>query len=124
MAPPQGWGVLVGRFTDEKGNLLNQFPVEVRPLPSEVPLRRVNTYAKGAVNADPYYQENMVLSDLPAGVYKVLINYKDKDVQLFVEIFPGQITYFTFTDENGFEVVPPPVPTLDFLPGTATPVSP
>lgn len=124
MAPPQGWGVLVGRFTDEKGNLLNQFPVEVRPLPSEVPLRRVNTYAKGAVNADPFYQENMVLSDLPAGVYKVLINYKDKDVQLFVEIFPGQITYFTFTDESGFEIVPPPVPTLDFLPGTATPATP
>jgi hypothetical protein len=48
------------------------------------------------------------------------MKYKDKDVQLFVEIFPGQVTYFTFTDKNGFEIVPPPVPTLDFLPGTAT----
>ena len=122
MAPPQGWGVLVGRFTDEKGKLLNQFPVEVRPLPSEVPLRKVLTYAKGAVNPDLYYQENLVLSDLPAGIYKVLIEYNDKNVQLFVEIFPGQVTYFTFTDKDGFEVVPPPVPTLDFLPGTATAV--
>ncbi len=120
MAPPQGWGVLVGRVTDEKGELLNQYPIEVRPLPSEVPLRKVLTYAEGSVNADPYYQENLALSDLPAGIYKVLMNYKDKDVQLFVEIFPGQVTYFTFTDERGFEVVPPPVPTLDFLPGTAT----
>jgi hypothetical protein len=92
----------------------------VRPIPSEVPLRKINTYAEGAVNADVYYQENLVLSDLPAGIYKVLLNYKDKDVQLFVEIFPGQVTYFTFTDKNGFEIVPPPAPTLDFLPGTAT----
>ena len=120
MAPPQGWGVLVGRLTDEKGNLLNQYPVEVRPLPSEVPLRKVITYAEGAANPDPYYQENLVLSDLPAGVYKVLIEYKDRDIQLFVQIFPGQVTYFTFTDENGFEIVPPPVPTLDFLPVTPT----
>jgi len=120
MAPPQGWGVLVGRITDEKGELLNQYEVEVRPLPSEVPLRRVITYAQGAANADSYYQENLVLSDLPAGIYKLLINYKDKDIQLFVEIYPGQVTYFTFTDERGFEVLPPPVPTLDFLPRTAT----
>jgi len=57
---------------------------------------------------------------LPAGIYKVLMQYKDKDVQLFVEIFPGQVTYFTFTDKNGFKIAPPPVPTLDFLPRTAT----
>ena len=49
-APPQGWGVLVGRLTDDKGNLLYQLPVDVRPMPSEVPLRKVITYAEGAVN--------------------------------------------------------------------------
>ncbi len=58
----------MGRLTDEEGDLLNQYPVEVRPMPSEVPLRKVLTYAEGAVNADPYYQENLVLSDLPAGL--------------------------------------------------------
>jgi murein DD-endopeptidase MepM/ murein hydrolase activator NlpD len=121
MAPPQGWGVLVGRVSGEKDELLNQYPVEVRPLPSEVPLRKVLTYAEGAVNSDPYYQENLVLSDLPAGIYKVLINYMEKDVQFFVEIFPGQVTYFTFTDKDGFKLTPPPVPTLDFLPGNAAP---
>jgi len=119
-APPQGWGVLVGRLTDEDNELLNQYSVEVRPLPSGVPLRTVITYAQGAVNSDPYYQENLVLSDLPAGIYKVLMNYKDKDIQFFAEIYPGQVTYFTFTDKEGFKVVPPPPPQLDFLPGTAT----
>ena len=115
-APPQGWGVLVGRITDEKGNLLNYYPLEVRPEPSGVPLRKALTYAQGAVNPDPYYNENLVLSDLPAGIYKLTINYKDKDIQTWIEIFPGQVTYFKFTNENGFEIVPPPTPKPDFLP--------
>lgn len=119
-APPQGWGVLVGRITDEKGELLNQYPLDVRPMPSGVPLRKAITYAQGAVNPDPYYQENLVLSDLPAGIYKLTITYKDKDIQTWVEIYPGQVTYFTFTDKEEFQVTPPPIPTLDFLPGTET----
>ena len=120
MAPPQGWGVLVGRITDEDRELMHQFPVEVRPMPTERPIRKVFTYALGAANSDPYYQENLVLSDLPAGIYKILINYLDKDVQFFVEIFPGQVTYFTFTHKNGFQNVTPLAPKLDFLPVTAT----
>jgi murein DD-endopeptidase MepM/ murein hydrolase activator NlpD len=122
MAPPQGWGVLVGRLTDDKGNLLYQFPVDVRPMPSEVPLRKVITYAEGPVNADDYYQENLVLSDLPAGLYKIAFEYEDKRFQFWLDIYPGQVTYFTFNVDDGFQVIPPPVPTLDFLPGTATPI--
>jgi murein DD-endopeptidase MepM/ murein hydrolase activator NlpD len=120
MAPPQGWGILAGRITDEDGKLLNQFLVEVRPMPSEVPLRTVKTYAEGAVNSDPYYNENLVLSDLPAGLYKITFEYKEKRLQFWADVYPGQITYFTFTDKGGFQVLPPPVPTLNFLPGTAT----
>jgi murein DD-endopeptidase MepM/ murein hydrolase activator NlpD len=121
-APPQGWGILVGRMTDDKGNLLYQFPVDVRPMPSEVPLRKVITYAEGAVNSDPYYQENLVLSDLPAGLYKIAFEFEEKRYQFWLDIYPGQVTYFTFNVEDGFEVAPPPVPTLDFLPGTETAV--
>ncbi len=120
MAPPQGWGILVGRMTDEKGNRLPLFPVEVRPMPSEVPLRKVYTYADGPVNPDPYYNENLVLSDLPAGLYKVSFEYLEKRLQYWVDIYPGQVTYFTFTPKDGLKVKAPPVPTLDFLPGTPT----
>ena len=121
MAPPQGWGILVGQLTDEKGELINQYPVEVRPMPSEVPLRKVLTYAMGAVNADDYYQENLVLSDLPEGLYKITFEYKEKRQQFWVNIYPGQVTYFTFNDKKGFKLAAPPAPTLDFLPRTATP---
>ena len=122
MAPPQGWGILVGRLTDEDGDLLYQFKVDVRPMPSEVPLRSVKTYAEGAVNPDPYYNENLVLSDLPAGLYKVSFDYQDKIQQYWVDIYPGQVTYFTFTHDDGLKVASPPVPTLDFLPSMATAV--
>jgi murein DD-endopeptidase MepM/ murein hydrolase activator NlpD len=126
-APPQGWGVLVGRVTDEKGNLLHQYQVEVHPWPSDNPVHTVFTYAEGAANSDPYYQENLVLSDLPAGVYKLLINYKyddkEKNIQTFLEIYPGQVTYFTFAGLHGFQVVTPPTPQLDFLPTTPTPTA-
>ena len=121
MAPPQGWGVLVGRMTDEDGKLLYFFPVEVRPMPSEVPLRRVYTYAEGAANSDDNYKENLVLSDLPAGLYKIAFQYLEKDQQFWVDIYPGQVTYFTFTDKGGFEVVPPPMPKIDFFTPTVTP---
>ena len=115
MAPPQGWGILVGRLTDDEGDLLYQQRVDVRPMPSEVPLRTVKTYAEGAVNSDSYYRENLVLSDLPAGLYKISLIYKDKPLQYWVDIYPGQVTYFTFDGEDGFDVTTPPAPKLYFL---------
>jgi murein DD-endopeptidase MepM/ murein hydrolase activator NlpD len=115
MAPPQGWGILVGNLTDDEGDLLYQFRVDVRPMPSEVPLRTVKTYAEGPANADPYYKENLVLSDLPAGLYKISFMYQDKPFQYWVDIYPGQVTYFTFNGEDGFDVTTPPAPKLYFL---------
>ncbi len=119
LSPPQGWGVLVGRLTDEKGNPLHWYLVEVRPEPEGKPLRTVRTYGGGATNPDPYYNENLVLSDLPAGIYKLSLKYDKKEQQFWVEIFPGQVTYFTFHGADGFAAGPPPTPRLDFLPPVA-----
>jgi hypothetical protein len=86
----------------------------------------VRTYGSGgAANADPYYNENLVLGDLPAGIYRIVISLDKKEKQTWVEIFPGQVTYFTFEGENGFDTVRPPAPTLEFLPelpATPTPI--
>ena len=121
MSPPQGWGVLVGRILDEDGEELRAQPVEVRYEPSGKPLRIVQTYGGGAINPDPFYNENMVLSDLPAGIYKINIKYDDKNWQFWVEIFPGQVSYFTFHAEEGFTLDPIPTPRLKFIPPTPTP---
>jgi murein DD-endopeptidase MepM/ murein hydrolase activator NlpD len=116
IAPPQGWGVLAGRIMNTKGELLQQMEVTVTPEAGGRTFT-VRTYGKGgAVNPDPYYQENMVLGDLPAGIYKVTFKYEDKRMQTWVEIFPGQVSYFTFKGTHGFDSTRPPAPTLDFLP--------
>jgi hypothetical protein len=117
--------VLVGRLLDDKNRLLEWHNVEVRPEPGGRPLRTVRTYGGGATNPDPYYNENMVLSDLPAGIYKISLTYEDKIKQFWVEIYPGQVTYFTFHAEDGFALSPVPTPNLKFLPLTPTlPVTP
>ncbi len=121
IAPPQGWGVLAGRITDTKGELLQQVEVLVAPERASRTFI-VRTYGKnGAVNPDPYYQENLVLGDLPAGIYKVSFEYEEKRVQTWVEVFPGQVSYFTFKGSQGFSTQRPPAPTLDFVPESLPP---
>ena len=122
LSPPQGWGVLVGRVLDEKGKPLQWYSVDIRPEPEEKPLRTVRTYGGGATNPDPYYNENMVLSDLPAGIYKVSLIYDKQEQRFWIEIFPGQVTYFTFHGEDGFSLSAVPTPRLDILPATLTPI--
>jgi murein DD-endopeptidase MepM/ murein hydrolase activator NlpD len=118
IAPPQGWGVLVGRVMDTEGKTLQHVEVFVKS-ESTRQTRNVKTYGGGgALNHDPYYNENLVMGDLPAGIYKLTLFFDKKERQTWVEIFPGQVTYFTFEGENGFNASRPPVPTADFLPDT------
>ena len=44
------------------------------PLPEQVHL--VRTYGGDPANSDPYYNENMAIGDLPAGLYKVTFQYR------------------------------------------------
>lgn len=125
LAPPQGWGVLVGRVLDDKGRVIQQ--TEVRVISQETKETYLaRTYGSGgAINPDPYYRENLVIGDLPAGIYRINIEYEKKTRQTWVEIFPGQVTYFTFHGLDGYTSQPPKVPTLEFvpesLPATPTP---
>lgn len=120
MAPPEGWGVLVGRINDDKKAAVPQLAVDVANTTTGV-VRRVNTYGPGPVNPDPYYRENLVLGDLPTGLYKITFRFDDKDQQAWVNIYPGQVTYFIFRGEDGFHVGPPPVSNFDFLPTAPSP---
>lgn len=120
MAPPQGWGVLVARLMDTDGNTLQQVEVYVE---NEVTgeKRLVKSYGGGGViNHDPYYDENLVLGDLPAGLYKISFRY-EKNVQTWLEIYPGQVTFFTYQGDLGFTIGPPVAPTLEGLPTAPTP---
>src|SRR3972149_2992885 len=74
---------------------------------------RANTYGRGNINPDPYYQENLVISDLPAGKYEILINYLAKNYTLEIEIQPGLVRYWAPTARNGCTRGLPPLPAAD-----------
>ncbi len=109
LAPPQGWGVLVGALKNSNGSILTAQEVVVRSLDST---RKwiVRSYGPNVANPDPYYQENLVLSDLPAGAYEVTINYLDDLYHLNATIQPGAITYFSFRGKDGFQTDLPEAP--------------
>jgi len=126
LSPPQGWGVLVGQVRNWDGRFLENRRIniiryrdkdgqETDPylfMPAE-------TYNKQIVKQDPYYQENFVVPDLPAGRYIIKIFFLEEFNRVFshtIEIHPGQVTYFTFQLWDGFTDGPPPTPEVQFTP--------
>jgi len=120
LAPPQGWGVLAGRVLNTNGSLLEQHDVIARNLETRQKWV-VRTYGGTAVNSDPYYNENLVLSDLPAGKYLLSIDYQDETYDQEIDIHPGAVSYFTFRGKLSFDTSLPPTPSLDELIGEANP---
>lgn len=115
LVPPQGWGVLAGRVMNTGGRKVKGQLVIVRPPESEH-FWRANSYHGGTVNSDPYYMENLVISDLPAGRYEIQINYLSRIYRREIDIYPGLVTYFTFRGRSGFTNEAPPLPGADFTP--------
>jgi murein DD-endopeptidase MepM/ murein hydrolase activator NlpD len=115
LVPPQGWGVLVGRVMDAAGRVVHEQRVIVSARTSRQNWA-AQTYGDEAVNSDTYYQENVVISDLPAGFYDIRIPYLGKEHIQQIEIRPGQITYFTFRGSHGFSLEAPEPPGAGFTP--------
>jgi murein DD-endopeptidase MepM/ murein hydrolase activator NlpD len=116
LVPPQGWGVLVGQLRNTNGSFLTEQDVTVRNLETSQTWT-VRSYGQTAVNGDPYYKENLALSDLPAGSYEISIDYLEDHYTQEIEIRPGAITYFTFRGEFGYRMrLPAPPDVEDLLP--------
>ncbi|MGB8214987.1 MAG: peptidoglycan DD-metalloendopeptidase family protein [Anaerolineales bacterium] len=112
MAPPQGYGVLAGRVMSEDGITLKDQLVSMRNLQSGKTWN-VYTYASDAtIHSDAYYNENVALGDLPAGVYQLNILYAGMNDWVNIQILPGQITYFTFYGLAKYFFTAPPTPSF------------
>lgn len=121
LVPPQGWGVLAGRVLKTTGQPIERLTINVQSLDMGQ-VWQVRTYAPHSVNSDDYYRENMVLSDLPAGKYRISFDYKGTRYRLETDVTPGMVRYFTFREGQGFSTdlpvpslptsVPTDVPTL------------
>lgn len=109
LAPAQGWGVLAGRIMGDNAKLSNSQPVVIDSV-SQNQQWIVNTYGPGAAIHDTYYNENMVISDLPAGDYIVTVITYAVAHKLKVTIIPGHVTFFSYQNVRGFSVTPPPPP--------------
>jgi murein DD-endopeptidase MepM/ murein hydrolase activator NlpD len=120
MAPPQGWGVLAGRVMDSAGNLLHgQYIIVSAP---DGQNWFAKTYGPTSTNCDPYYQENLVIGDLPAGKYIVRTYYAGYYFTYNITIEPGLVSYIQFWGMGGFEIASPPEIGADFSPlATFTP---
>jgi len=101
ISPPQGQGVLVGQVLEPDGDKVIRAPVKLRSLEGKGNFD-VITYAEGSVNSDEYYQENLVLGDLPAGKYMMIVDLQTSVVRTELSIFPGQVTFFSFNNAQGF----------------------
>ena len=107
LVPPQGLGVLAMRITDSYNNALSNLEITLISEKTEIEWD-LQTYPALGVFGDPYYQENLVLSDLPAGTYTISFVYFEKQ-EIKVQILPGQITYLAFRGLlYGFGTTPPP----------------
>jgi murein DD-endopeptidase MepM/ murein hydrolase activator NlpD len=102
LAPPQGWGVLVGQLRKKDYAYLNYQDVYVRKLDSNQQWM-VRSYGPSSVNRDDYYQENLVLSDLPAGNHVLYFDYESERYRHSFSINPGEITFFTFQENIGIK---------------------
>ncbi len=115
LAPPQGWGVLVGRLTDGMGNKLHDQEIRVKS-DQNGQVWIVNTYATDEmVVSDAYYRENLVLSDLPAGSYTISLVYQEVPFKQVIQINPGMVSYFAFMGFYKFSTSLPPTPYPDFV---------
>jgi murein DD-endopeptidase MepM/ murein hydrolase activator NlpD len=121
MVPPQGWGVLAARIMDTNRQLLPYQEIIVTNLATDQNWK-AKSYGRGAVNDDPYYRENLVIGDLPAGLYLVRIPYAGLSFTLEFEVRPGVVSFFSFAGRSGFDTTLPEPPGSDFNPDvTPTP---
>jgi murein DD-endopeptidase MepM/ murein hydrolase activator NlpD len=118
IAPAQGWGVLAGRIMEQNRQLNHSAQVFIRSLTTNREWI-VNTYGPDAVRPDDYYNENMVISDLPAGHYTVKVVVDGKAYKTEAEIFPGRVSYVSYRHTYGFSTELPPPPPLETV--TPTP---
>lgn len=114
LAPPQGWGVLAGRLLNNIDEPLFNQEVSIKSMDTNN-VWQVRTYGPWLVKSDSYYKENMVLSDLPAGNYKVWFNFSGTTYQRNIMIYPGAVSLFEFHGKDGFKMQPSPTPGLDFV---------
>ena len=97
MVPYVGTGVIAGRVVDANGDLLQDHVVTIRDWGTGLVTDATTTYIyreEGSnVNADPIWQENFVVGDVPTGRYEVITQINGERIAKIVEVLEGTTTF-------------------------------
>ncbi len=104
ITPPEGYGVLVGRVASKTDTVLLHRVIEVTNLDTGKKWTSTTYASQFKLLPDDYYNENFVLSDLPAGHYEIAIPFLSVWHRIEVEINPGAVTYFHFLGSDGYNL--------------------
>jgi len=116
IAPPEQSGVLVARIFTTFGTRVEDHAMQITNLESGSIIWEYSYATDLNVITDSYYDENFVLSDLPAGTYEVAVPYVNGTHRMEIEIQPGAVSYFSFHGYDGFNFDLPPDPRPPHLP--------
>jgi murein DD-endopeptidase MepM/ murein hydrolase activator NlpD len=115
LVPPQGWGVVAGRIES----------VDVWPIPKKsFTITSLDTgrewrswtYIDDVAHPDDDYDENFVVSDLPAGYYRITVWVWWKKYDEVFQVLPGETTFLLIHSGHPMQINPTPPP--------ATPIAP
>jgi hypothetical protein len=110
-----GWGIIAGRMMDTSDRLIYDQQLIITD-PAHEQNWLAWSYGKTAVNSDAYYQENLVIGDLPEGHYLLRAAFGGMNFSAPIEVRAGVVNYFIFQGYRGFTIQPPPVPGAEFTP--------
>jgi murein DD-endopeptidase MepM/ murein hydrolase activator NlpD len=92
IAPPVGYGVLAGRVETVDSWPMVEYPLTLRRVGTYQEWK-ILTYVGNVTHPDDIYQENFVVSDLPAGTYMIDTWMWWEHYYFTVEIAPGRTTF-------------------------------
>lgn len=101
MVPYVGTGVIAGRLVNREGDLVMDADVTARSRATGQVVNVTNTYifqnTSVDVNADPIWQENFVLSDIPVGRHEVIANVNGETISAIVNVVEGTTSFVELT---------------------------
>jgi hypothetical protein len=97
MVPYVGTGVIAGRVTDRDGGLVEDAEITIRSRATGLTVDTTTTYIyqdTGVdVNADPIWQENFAVGDVPVGRHEVVANIGGERVTQIVNVVEGTTAF-------------------------------
>lgn len=97
MVPYVGRGVIAGRVSGLRGQLLDDQTITVRDWRTGLVVDSTTSYvyydSVNDVNADPIWRENFVIADIPVGRYEVITNIDGQRVSQILDVSEGTTSF-------------------------------